>query len=342
MSCPQCGSGAVYKGKCRECGFEVKIHRVTGVNPPVGHVPKYAEATHASRNPGKASEQRPSAERLAGVSPAPWMLGEGDEDESTTADPTVSGSMRGLRPPSTPARAAPLAAGGAGGPAPDERASWYAAAGLAVPQPDLIFGGSTARVSMAGVGRSGLPAAFAAGGQALASMAGIFLGHGIWSGLGGMLQAVLAVLLVCRIPIARALIPAVVAWDLGWAVYLGATHDRLLAPFAVLPAVFLLVAFYASRRSVRWVGAVLGAALSLIGMVTPSFRASREGAVAGGFAPVAPSTTPRSGFRLRSVSTLPPRTCAALARVCAAGDGTCCRIRASPLRHIREPRPHPW
>jgi hypothetical protein len=299
MSCPRCGSGAIYKSRCRDCGFEVKIHRVTGANPPVGRIPKFCEATGTTRNPEGAAVQRPSAERPAGVSPAPWLLGEGDDEESTTADPTVrSRPARALAPPSTAAPAEPLAAGTTGGSAPDNKASWYAAAGLAMPRPDLVLGGSmaaTARGPLSEFGAEGLAAALVAGCQALASAAGIFLGQGIYAGLGALLQAMLAALLVCRIPIARSFIMAVVAWDLGWATYLGVARERSLAPFAALPAVFLLIAFYASRRSARWVGALLGAALSLIGIAVPSLQAAKDGqAVAGGFAEV-----PEQGFALR-------------------------------------------
>jgi hypothetical protein len=266
MSCPRCGSGAVYRGKCRECGAEVKIHRVTGANPPVGRIPRFGEGTNAASELGRGTGQRTAAAEIpaprstpAAASRPPHRRAEVCASERASADALA---------PREPGRLAPAEAGARGpeGPGDDGRARRPSSVAASVEQPPAgeVMGWREPEAVRPAEPPRAMPVAVAAGFQALVGAAGILMGRQeLYASLGAGLEAGLAALLLARMSFGRALLPAVVAWDFGWAITLVVARGRPhLGPLTALPGLLLLGANFAKSPAARWSCAVASMALS--------------------------------------------------------------------------------
>lgn len=273
MSCPQCGSGAVFKGKCRECGAEVKIHRVTGANPAVGRVPQFGERTNAAPDPRHAPA-RPAAPSLPLATPqTPPKRAEARASARARAGPSKSEAP--VRPPVDEGAVRAASASAAEAPAGEDASPalldpMAAAAALALRVPSaapLVDSAPVPAEAAESAGRRGAPveAGAAAALQALAGALGILAGkQELYAAIGAGIEVALAALLFSRAGFGRALVPAAVAWDFGWAISLAVARDRpVLGPLTALPGLFLLGAFYAKSPALRWGSAALSTAFSI-------------------------------------------------------------------------------
>jgi len=242
MSCPKCGSGAVFQGKCRECGTVVD--------------PRRASSASVVRGPALGDD------------------GEGETildkkknrpDPEATRAPPMRASISSARPeePRTDEAPAPPVMAPSKPRKDAERANWYAAAGMRTPSerfnlPDADDP-STAHNELPSFG----PSVALLGCLAAVQTVSVALGQNPIGGVGAGIAFVAALMLWRGAGPGKATAWLFVAWSVGWAAAQVVLFKQpLLVVLPVLPAICLLAAMHAGVASVRWIAAVIGVALS--------------------------------------------------------------------------------
>ena len=247
MSCPKCGSGAVFQGKCRECGTVVD--------------PRRASSSSGVRGPGLGDDDDGEGDTIL------------DKKKNRPAPDVTRGSPRrasrsAMGSEAAPADQAPEAPLAPGKPwRSPERSNWYAAAGMKTPSERFNLseasGQSTAHNEMPGAGPPVVLLVALAAVQIL-SMA---LGQSLIGGIGAAIAAVAALLLWRGAGTGKAAAWLFALWSVAWAVVQAVLFKQpLLGVLQALPAVCLLGALHAGVASVRWIAAVIGVALCLAGL----------------------------------------------------------------------------
>ncbi|MGC4115488.1 MAG: hypothetical protein QM765_12975 [Myxococcales bacterium] len=308
MSCPKCGSGAVFQGKCRECGTIADPRRASQV---VARIPTLGDeepgdATIADRGARKLDPEStmapPGRRPGAGLAPAD----DEDEDSERTRMPVAAKEERAppASPPAPkpPAAKPPRASQVAARPKPAEpeppeplqpmavkdRSSWYEEAGLKPPpkpSPKDELGTGENSVSMTMRGRAGpntAPAAvlFA---QAAAGMLGVLFGLSPIGLIAGGAALIAAILLVRDVSAGK-----FVAWlAVGiFIAYGGALAVSFKQPVAaallLVPSACLAGALLISAQAARSALGGIGVAVALAAVIVPALAARRPGGTEAG------------------------------------------------------------
>ncbi|HEY3446917.1 MAG TPA: hypothetical protein VGK67_11160 [Myxococcales bacterium] len=303
MSCPKCGSGAVFQGKCRECGTVVDPRRASSVavRPPSLADEDFGEETIAearARRPDPESTIAPPGRRAA-----PALASMEDEDPDRTRMPPAvrKGSSVGAPadpppapPPARPARASQQSPARAPKPAvfePDEplkpmemkdRSSWYKEAGLKPPsKQQLAEPGEENSVSITApspIGGYTAPAAvlFA---QAAAGMLGVLFGLSPIGLIAGGVALIAAILLLKGVGAGKFVGWLAVGIFIAWGGALAVSFKQpVLAALTLVPTACLVGALLIEARPVRSALGGIGVAIALVGVVVPALSARRSGA----------------------------------------------------------------
>ncbi|MBI5546423.1 MAG: hypothetical protein HY901_21255 [Deltaproteobacteria bacterium] len=292
MSCPKCGSGAVFQGKCRECGTVVDSRRASAANvhsaaSPLTdtgdetvldsrRAPRRASSLDASPQRRLAVPDDPDATRLPAPPPRPSESGQPEAAvvDSASHDPD-------------PAPAAPAAARRKSKQQPKPRSASQSKP-VSAPQPKPTGASERERAraiserpSSAQVADEvSLGAARKEGGSGAAGavLAALAIGDATSAALGGSplayggagLLALATVALWRSHPSGKALAWLGVAWTLVWAAALVVLFQQpLLAALKVLPAAALIGVFTLDARALRSALAGVGVAIALLGVAVP-------------------------------------------------------------------------
>lgn len=254
MSCPKCGSGAVFHGKCRECGAVVDSRRASSVAVRVAPAPERKRTGVVE----KAAPSRPP--------PPPAR----DQDATNPGHPAPS------RPdePDTEERGAPEHGGPWKNP---DRVGWYAAAGMEPPSEAIKLGSELDEPSTRhNVVPMDTSAVILLAVAATAQVSQAALGQSLVGLPGAVIAALAAFLLWRRSRLGRPAAWLYGLWSVAWAFALAAILKMpVQGVLAILPAVCVMAALHAGAAAVRWIAGGLGAGLALLGLA-PHFAALRS------------------------------------------------------------------
>lgn len=315
MSCPKCGSGAVFQGKCRECGTVVDRR---ASSQAVARAPSLGDEELAEDTVADPRARRPAADATMappGRRPAASLVPDEDDDPERTrmhaevvrkGPPAASAATEPPPPPAPPpprpARASqqhpappparPKRAEPEEPPRPIEvkdRSSWYREAGLepptkqAAPRAELgaDSGSGENSVSITApspVGGYASPAAilFALSG---AGLLGIVFGLSPISLVAGGVALVAAVLLYKGLSAGKIVAWLTVGLFLAWGGALAVSFKQpVLAALNVVPTLCLVGAMLLDVKPVRAVLGGVGVAVALGAILVPMMTARKAGA----------------------------------------------------------------
>lgn len=275
MSCPKCGSGAVFQGKCRECGTVVDRRRSVVAQPAaLGDDDDQSETVLENKRPAARDPDATRAPPLRQVPPLPSprrleeitdeVTGENDLPPPDDTDPDLL-----LPKPKKKAKQ------------PD-RSAWYRAAGMEPPRAGPPRLDEVDVTSPHVMGTVLAPAAVL---LALAAVDGVAVWLGApRAGLGPAILAGLAGLLVLRgTAFVRGLSWFAVLVAVVWGAALAVAYGQpLQGALRIAPAVCLAGSLVARDGVARSVAAGIGVAIALVGVGWPLALSHRP-------APIAPS-----------------------------------------------------